>query len=168
MGYSVAVPCRSYEIRDRMMDLLRVEYKTWPELIENPEASDFLRGPLTDDLSYHHGRCFIGFDFNASGGQRHYLFALIRWLALTIGRKTPVAKCPYYVYDGHSVTPVCTDPSQDGCVDQWGVPIQTPTSRLIKGKWWVQFELDMLHQSNSLPFIRTEIMRLEFLWKNKR
>jgi hypothetical protein len=161
MGYSVAAPCRSYELRDAMLDMLSDNFQQWPQLNgEDPEGS--LYGPRADDLSYHHGRCFIGFDYNCGDGERYYAFALVRWVALKIGRVTPVARVPFYVYDGHEVTPIHHGGKQ--AVDQWGVPKETPEAFKIRGVWATKHILDTLGEPNALDVIRTEIQRLEGLW----
>jgi hypothetical protein len=169
MGYSVAVPIRSYELRDRMQELLDREYRTWPELHGGTKNDPvYVSPPMSKGLSYDHGRCGIGFDYNAHGGERHYVFALIRWMALRIGRRTPTAKQPYYIYDGHEVIPIQREEvpeSGNSTVDCWGVPIETPNERKIKGVWWVIYELTHIdNEPNALDVIRKEIQRLDHLW----
>jgi hypothetical protein len=169
MGYSVAVPIRSYDLRDRMVRLLNQEYKTWAELHGGTKDDPaYVSHPAKHDLSYDHLRCKIGMDYNAHGGERHYTFALIRWMALRIGRRTPIAKQPYYIYDGYEALPVQREEvlgSGNPTVDRWGVPIETPNAHKIKGVWETTYELIHIDEEpDALEVIRKEVQRLDDLW----
>jgi len=173
MGYSVAVECRSKKLRDEMISLLDKEWKDWGEL--NGYEGSGIRPPRTNDLSYHHGKLpYIGCDYNAQGGERMYLFAFIRWLAIKIGKTMPLPSddfiiVPFYIYDGDEKTPVALNCEIKGCasVDCWGVPIETKNSRKIKGVWEVVRNLEIYDEPNALDVIRAEIQRLDVLWNKQ-
>lgn len=87
MGYSLGVHARSQELRERMLDFMATEYRPhWRVrgVAERPCYSS----PPGENPSYCHGPHLVGLDFNASGFERGYAFALIRWMALRVGRKT--------------------------------------------------------------------------------
>jgi hypothetical protein len=170
MGYSIAAPIRNVALRDKMMALLKAEYRKWPKVIGPPWKDSHLRGPRKDDLSYHHGKKpYIGFDYNAGGAEREYAFCFIRWLAIRIGCKKK--GLPYYVYDGHEniallVDGTAQDEEGSSVVDRFGVPIETPDSRKIKGVWDKLFELRVYtDRDDVLDLIRAEIQRLDALWE---
>jgi len=112
MGYSVSVTIRSRQLQARMRAFLEDSYRPWPEILDEDERADF-RGP-SDTLEYAHAKCQLGFDYLAGGGaEREYIYALIRWMALRIGRRKRLFRMgslkravPYYVYDGVEATPV--------------------------------------------------------------
>jgi len=109
MGYTLTTPCKSHQALRRMMAFLEEHYRTWPQVLgESWEPS--VRGPLTEDLSYDHGKCRIGFDFNAFGGERSHLFGVCRFMALRVGRlgrwEDFSEGAPYIVYDGCERFPV--------------------------------------------------------------
>ena len=160
MGYSVATPCRSYELRDAMYEMLVENFTQWPKL-NGKDYEGGLYGPRIDDLSYHHGRCFIGFDYNCGDAERTYAFSIVRWIALKIGRRT-INGTPFYIYDGHEATPICHEGKR--AVDQWGVPQETPEALKIRGIWHVQYALDALDESDALNVMCHEIQYLEGLW----
>jgi hypothetical protein len=99
-----------------MRAFLEDSYRPWPDILDEDEEADF-RGP-SDKLEYAHAKCQLGFDYVAAGGaEREYVYALIRWMALHIGRRkrqfrmgTLKRPAPYYVYDGVEATPVLLGP----------------------------------------------------------
>ena len=169
MGYSIASPIRNAALRDKMMALLKKQYRKWPKVIGPPWKDNHLRGPLIDDLSYHHGKKpYIGYDYNAGGAEREYGFCVVRWLAIRIGCKK--AGLPYYVYDGCENIPLIVGGTKqvDGhsIVDRFGVPIETPDAHKIKGVWEKQFEMVLYtDREDTLDLIRSEIKRLDALWE---
>lgn len=116
MGFSLAVSVRSRRLKDEMQDFLVGAYKPWSELSGDGATSHF-QGPLIDDQLDVPGRCCIGFDYEAptTGAEREFHFALVRWIALQVGKRrtrfrtddlTFKAPVPYVVYDGHETEPV--------------------------------------------------------------
>ena len=170
MGYSIAAPVKSYAARDKMFALLSREYKAWPELYyHQPEDTpSYLRGPLGEDLSYYHGKCYIGFDLNAASGEREYAFSIIRWIALKIGKQSKKIGMPYYNYDGDEIIGVVTtgDCRVQGCdiTDAYGVLRQTSDARMTKGVWAVLADLALQEEPDALDVIRSEIQRLDKAW----
>ena len=167
MGYSIAAPIRSYKQRDKMIALLDKKYRKWPELVGQPKENSYLRGPRIDDLSYHHGKCYIGYDYNAGGAEREYGFCIVRYIAIKIGRKCD--GLPYYIYDGDETTPLLVNGKHQtngaNVVDQWGVPLQTKDSHKIKGIWERLYEMMVYEEPHALDIIRDEIKRLDALWE---
>ena len=168
MGYSVAAPVRSPKLRDKMMALLDREYRKWPVVAGRPDGNSYLRGPRADDLSYHEGRCYIGYDYNANGAEREYAFCVVRWIAITIGRKMP-GGLPYYVYDGDEVIPLLVngDKQRLNCetVDRFGVLLETPDCRKYEGALGRLKEIGIFDEdAQGFDLIRAEIQRLDALW----
>ena len=169
MGYSIAAPCQSKVLRDKMLGLLKREYREWPVLRGHPERGSALRGPLSRGLSYHRGKCFIGFDYGPPpDGEREYAFSIVRWVALRIGCKNPEG-LPYYVYDGHENIALLVDADhldpEGATVDRWGVPIETPDARRVGGVWDRIFMMVRIEDGDMFPVIRAEIQRLDALWE---
>jgi hypothetical protein len=112
MGYSIATPIRSDALHTKMLAFLDREWQPFPVLAGRPRNSPtYIRGPLSGDLSYDHGKRRIGFDYGAvSGYEREYAFATCRWMALRVGQRKRFEGLdrlvPYYIYDGHEATPV--------------------------------------------------------------
>jgi hypothetical protein len=112
MGYSVSVTIRSPALQARMREFLEASYRPWPDILDEDEETQF-QGP-TDELEYAHAKHQLGFNYSTGGGaEREYVFALIRWMALHIGRRRSHFRmgsldraAPYYVYDGAEVVPV--------------------------------------------------------------
>lgn len=112
MGYSIATPIRSDALHTKMLAFLDREWQPFPVLAGRPRNSPtYIRGPLSGDLSYDHGKRRIGFDYGpVSGYEREYAFATCRWMALRVGQRKRFdgldGLVPYYVYDGYENTPV--------------------------------------------------------------
>jgi hypothetical protein len=168
MGYSVAAPVRSQELFEKMYRFIAKNFRMWPEVMGEPGWFSYASRPLrTGQLSYDNGRRSIGFDYNAYGGEREYIFALVRWMAIKVGRRTPYAKIPFYVYDGHEVEPIyMTEPHDQraNTVDEWGVPVYDKENLTSGGKWRVLAMLETLDEGDALDVIRKEIQRLDALW----
>lgn len=143
MGYSIGVQCRDKDTRDKMLKFLRANLRPGYVLFEGQEFP-FLLGvesksydptqyPRTekDDpptpenpegisgLSYIHRQNVIGFDYGClNGATREYAFAILRWLAVAVGkRKVPrtgrkltdpdvTVPVPFIIYDDQEEWPV--------------------------------------------------------------
>lgn len=108
MSYSVAIRC-SRKKKEQMWKFLKDNYKEPSALFGETQAST-----LTDDLSYDDSEQAFGFDYQSWIGmtERHYVFCVVKWMALKIGRKkkfkriSTVESIPYIVHDGNEFIPV--------------------------------------------------------------
>lgn len=130
MGYSFSTPCKSLKARDKMFAFLEKHYHPWGDLAA-PFKEDLdksptnilplfswdtrTRGPLTEGLSYDHGKCKIGFDYGAGlcEGERYWMYNLCYWMAQRVGRRKVLGRkapgcgaVPYVLYDGFDAWPV--------------------------------------------------------------
>lgn len=185
MGYSVAVPVRSEKLRHKMQTFMDENFRDttilFPKVYKYSDASN-----PTNNLAYDHGKCRIGFNFNTSGSERQYIFALTRWMALQIGRKRTLqifrgtdtrASVPYYVYDGDEACPIrLSDEWKDKAPSREDIgggewEMHDEFGWLVKGNHHVSFikkMYDALVQRTMLAELQTlhdEIKRLDGLWK---
>ncbi len=169
MGYTVTAPVRSKQAWSKMLAFLERNYRTWPALNGRPKGASYIRGPIGDDFSYDHGKQRIGFDYNCFGGEREYMLALVRWIALRVGRKR--GGRPYYLYDGglEGVIGIVLKkpiPKEATLTDRWGVPIDPgPKYYDLSPRWHVAWTLEICEEPNALSVIRAEIQRLDALWE---
>lgn len=183
MGYTVTAPCIDDVAKNQMMAVLNAHYRKWPLVQGRPIENSFARGPLDNDLSYDYKPCRIGFDFNCFEGERNYIFTLLKWVALKVGKpfQYPLGKFtdvvgiyPAIVYDGddgenpedgegEGPWPVILDEGQsfersDWClVDRWGC-----RTRRSKKATYVEEQY-----MENLKLIRPEIIRLDKIWDAK-
>lgn len=125
MGLSVSVSIKSHRLKDKMYDFLREMYRSWPEVIDEDREGLF-RGPDTE-LLYAHGQCIVGFDYSeAPQEEREYNFAIMRWVALQVGRRrrrfrgegvTLERPVPYLVVGGYEAWPILLDMEWAACTD---------------------------------------------------
>jgi hypothetical protein len=113
------------KLKAAMLDLLREAYTPWTGIVDDHHTS--FTGPKADgELICGKG---LGFDYStAVGPEREYVFSVVRWAALKIGRRrrrfdglrldSPV---PYYLPDGVTPRPVLL-------LDEW--PTMTPETPL--------------------------------------
>jgi len=167
MGYSVATPIKGKSELYRMKAFMKTHFRTWPELHNLPKDAPSYISLVTDDLSYDHGKCRLGFDYNAAGSERDYAFAVCRWMALQVGRKRQFKELeksfPHIVYDGEEAWPVIVRGSMKvpqewkwALVDKWG----------IRGLNKIELKYPNLHTDLETAFdlIRTELKRLTKKW----
>lgn len=109
MGYSVTAHAKDNPSLYKMWEFMQ-KYYTKPTTLFGGEncysrlAVNFGKGAQTEGLSYDRSRSAIGFDYNAVGLERDYIFSVVKWMALKIGKTKlirNVGEVPYYVYDGH-------------------------------------------------------------------
>ena len=126
------------------------------------------------------------------GAERQYIFALVRWMSLKVGRERQLeifhgsgirARVPYYVYDGYEACPIVL-------IDQWKdkAPPRDPKD-YHNPEWemhdefgWLvsgNFEVHTITQSGIYPeehqrellaeleTMHDEIKRLDKLWKEQ-
>jgi hypothetical protein len=123
MGYSLHTPCRTKKDRDQMARFLKKHYRPFSEVVAGAgcldeygddaglndrswKHSDWLRGPLPEDLSYipDETKWYIGFDFGNSGGaEGSWMKDFLRWVAVKIGKRHEFSMIegavPYIIYD---------------------------------------------------------------------
>lgn len=119
MGYSIAIRCKNKALQEQMISFMDENYRNWPEIsgMDIHAYSNF-----TDELSYDSNKRAIGFDYNACEPERDYIFAVVRWLALKIGKKIKwkeLGRIPFYVYDGCEPVPILTESDWKGVPDQY-------------------------------------------------
>jgi hypothetical protein len=106
MGYTVAVHAKNKNLLCDMWVFMQ-EYYTKPSALFG-RKNDYSRLSVNINkepgLSYDHSKLAIGFDYNAVGPERDYIFSIIRWMTIKIGktkRLKAIGDVPYYVYDGY-------------------------------------------------------------------
>jgi len=116
-------PCRTKKDRDKMLRFLKKHYRPFSEVVGGAgcldpygdeaslknrsfKHSDWLRGPLGEDLSYipDETEWYIGFDFGGSGdAQGSWMKDFLRWVATKVGKRHEFSMIegavPYIVYD---------------------------------------------------------------------
>lgn len=181
MGYTIATPVKSEMAKCKMMAFLKKNFRHFPELEGRKKtAAVYYYGPIPNGkkcgLSYDSGKCRIGFDYNASGYERDYIFTICRWIALKVGRLYTFptknradlqGDFPVIVYDGDEAT----DPEKgagpwpillDNLSDEQGVD-QTGCKLIINPKE-DRFYQD-LYGYDGWELIRKEMKRLNSLWE---
>jgi len=103
---------------------------------------NYYRGPLpSKELSYCNRRGHIGFDYNSSDEEREWVYTLIRWMAVKVGRRTR-AGFPRYLYDGHEWIEMKSDE--------------------VKPEF-----ISILYSKRLLKKLAAEIKKLDKLWENR-
>jgi hypothetical protein len=116
MGYSAYVICRSVKARDRMHVFLGNQVTPWCELAKiskklpqyRPEY-DYTRFPVVGDgIAYGGRKLSLGYNFTTQGDSSGYLWCLLRFAALRVGRDRVIdgVKTRFTVYDGCEFLPV--------------------------------------------------------------
>lgn len=108
------------------------EFTPWGEIVDDHHTS-FGPPKIDDELARSQGCCTLGFDYStATGPEREYVFSIVRWVALKIGRRRrqfkglilddPVA---YWCPEGTTPQPVLV-------LDEWsGVSPDVPVYSLL-------------------------------------
>lgn len=117
MGCSVAAPLKSFKAQQGMLSFLREHLR--PVYWNNPKDTLDWSKAMTDDLSYDQSKLKIGFDYsNSQNFYGRYRLAVIRWMALRVGRKVRLEgyseAVPYYRFDGYAPVPVLLRSVWDG------------------------------------------------------
>lgn len=184
MGYTVTAPVRDEVARREMSAFLKVHYRKWPAVC-GKKCGSYLRGPISRDFSYDRGKCRIGFDYNASGFERQYAYAVCRWIALKVGK---VGTYPDKFFPGlNGRFPIIAIDGSDDLDDEqgpWPVVLDgTPgipsrlnwlkTSNLGMPTWRSKFRILEERLYNSLlgcggrKLIKSEMERLDALWRSR-
>lgn len=117
MGYSIGFMPRSEALGQRMLAVMRENYRPWPT-VAGSKSGQYAGNP-TDDMSYDRRKNSIGLDYGVvSGWEREYAYSVVKWMAIRAGRRrssfakdavtpnrfpTPV---PYMTYDGCQNWPI--------------------------------------------------------------
>jgi hypothetical protein len=113
MGYSVTVRAKSKKLLVNMWEFMLEHYVSPSELFS--QTGNYSRLAINinkdsdDSLSYDSSKSAIGFDYNACEPERDYIFSVVKWMALKIGKTFKikgVGEVPYYVYDGEEKMPI--------------------------------------------------------------
>ena len=179
MGYSIATPIRTTKTRDKMWAFLQEHYRPASEVFGR--GGDYAVLCRDGDICYDKGKCRIGYDFNTGGPERHYIFAVVRWLALKVGKtrktfaddlKLDVA-VPYYVYDGYEYFPVIPKATKGipkmvgwAIVDKlgWKKPEEWTEQQLVKFSPEIREEYTN-ERDEYESLIVNELKRLDKLWR---
>lgn len=87
MGYSVTTLARSVKLKEAMVGLLREAFTPWPEIVDG-YTSSFSYPCCDDGLINTKGATALGFNYStAVGPEREYVFSVVRWAALRVGRR---------------------------------------------------------------------------------
>lgn len=98
MGYSVAVTAKSQKAKATMMAFMAEHYRPFHVVSGIGDRSD--ASAPTDDLSYCHGKLKLGIDYGCvSGPERKYVYGIIYFMALRIGRRVNFHGQRYPAYD---------------------------------------------------------------------
>lgn len=160
MGYSIATPVRSEELKKEMLSFLEDNYVGFEDLVEN-SYTYCGASPPTDELAYDEGKCRIGFNFNCDLEEWHYISSVQRWISQKVGRrKSRFSKenkkylyekpIPYYVYDGRDAIPI----------DELYRPYKSPFGGVLAlstKKYYAKYN----------KIIEDEIKRLDNLWESR-
>lgn len=92
------------------------QYRPWSALVGGCDTVDNFQGPFIDNQLGSPGKCSIGFDYEPiMGPEREYHFAIVRWIAIQIGKRRSAFRSeglrlsfpvPYVVLDGSEVLPI--------------------------------------------------------------
>jgi hypothetical protein len=114
MGHTVSVSVRSQRLKLAMHELLLDNFAPWMEVVDVAEST--FSGPLIDDDLFYSGPSRLGFNYTmAVGPEREYIFSIVRWVALKVGRRRRQFRpeglrlprpVPYWLPDGFEPWPV--------------------------------------------------------------
>jgi hypothetical protein len=169
MGYSIAIRCRSEQLRKRMLRFMKENFVPADKLFS---SVDMAAAPgVTTDMSYDEGKTGLGFDYSAwvQGEERAYICTVLRWMALKIGRRRTWRKrwpeygpLPHYVYDGYDAVPIFLEsPPKDYVkTDQYGCQRLSKFTRMLLRGYGRQSDPRKVS-----GIIRAEMRRLDKLWE---
>ena len=82
MGYTISLKIEDSKLRAEVFSFMRNNYVPFGKLLGYKD--EYVRGPLTTDLSYDHDPSIIGFDY-VSGPDGWYVTFLLRVIAIKLG-----------------------------------------------------------------------------------
>jgi hypothetical protein len=176
MGYSVAAVIKSKKARDAMLSFLQAHYRSWGEVLQaagvgadseaypHPDYDPTVCVLRDGELSYDHGKIRIGFDYSNQTLVGPYMYAIVRWICLKIGRKRAfeglAEKTPYYMYDGYAGTPVL----EGACSDRW-MPYACDTLGIPFIRIGFEYYFSAALKARLEAILREELQRLDRLWE---
>lgn len=151
MGYSLAIPVKSDELRQKFLSFMQKNFRHWYVVCgKDPSEWHGSASDPTDRVSYGDAKTSIGFDYQSGmyGFERDYIYSVTRWMAVKVGDRTVrmdvgeddyqvvvfQEPTPYYIYDcDTNPTPVLVvteeqeaalpDDQRQWAVDRWGVRV---------------------------------------------
>lgn len=169
MGYSIFIKAKDENSKNAMYDFLNKNMRSYNKEVLNIDSSYFAIRK-DENLSYG-GKLkgyLIGFDYNASGFERHYAFTLLKWMSETIAKEPRI-----YYYDGERSR--FPKNEQRAIIKEAKMLMKAnnnkePLGRYIESVEFgyygpLGFDKDM--KAKSLNFINGEIERLDKLWTKK-
>lgn len=101
MGYSLSVPCRSPQARDQLVDFLREHHRPFHRVLREHGVEKVGRIPVAGEedydptvevrvgnqLAYGRGPSKVGFNFGGAGMYGTWMYAVLGWAALRVGRR---------------------------------------------------------------------------------
>lgn len=143
MGYSVSVTARSSRLRDEMYAFLLERYRSWSQVLNERSLDDAFQGPLVGGTM----KGGVGFEFDpvVSAPEREYHYALVRWMAIQIGKRRSKFRSeglgfaravPFFLYGGEALPillqaewPETTEVLQAFVFDGLGMRVDNATER---------------------------------------
>jgi hypothetical protein len=191
VGYSASVACQSIKARDKLATFLKEHMVPWSSLVQNTKsleidpAYDYTRYvQVADELSYCHGNSRVGFNFSTQYEPGWYMWAILRWSALRVGRfawmeisKGEHGMTRYTTYDGYDHDPVLPKsffkhPKYDrwtvdkhGCRPiprPWAAPTKTLSGKAMRGLWYL---LEEKRTKQKEKIIEEAMIDLSKKWK---
>ena len=133
------------------------------------------------DLSYDHGKKSLGFDYGACcDPERHYIYAILRWMALKIGKLKVfkgIGSIPYFVYDGFEASPIITGIPRNKIPEKYRWALYDKYGYIGLGQAWGVPDPKQFYFAAALlmggernlkkydKLMRDELKRLDKLWE---
>jgi hypothetical protein len=162
-----------------MLDFMEKNYTTPGKLFYGDDEQT--NSNFTDDMSYDHVKTGLGFDYGPIDDmERQYIYCVLRWVALKIGRKKHFKKygtMPHYIYDGCEAMLISVGRNLDGwtAVDSLGCNgIEDKYLHHTKRNGWKRTKKEIIGNIEAIcdkkvseinSLIRNEIKRLDKLWE---
>ena len=151
MGYTVTIHPTSPKLGREMLAFMTQHLRTLTE-ITGEDTEEYFYGPVAvEDLSYCSRRGHIGFDYKSGDPDRSWVYMLIHWMAIKIGRRSESGNAQYF-YDGCEWMDI--DPKK---YDRLGRPRASLVRRMM-GHVLHKYSANLLH---------AEIARLDKLWNRQ-
>lgn len=171
MGYSIHVACKSIKAQQKMRTFLDQHltpfYKLFPNEKYNPDYDYTQYVCCGPELSYGAKSLSLGWNYSMAGDSNHYLWCLLKFVALRVGRTRTLngATLPYIDYDGSEKFTVAdcdlsgwqVNPEIESCEDYCNDSTFPFVTRLFFAN-----KIKKLKQQD--PVIKVEMERLADLW----
>lgn len=192
MGYSVTTRARSKKLLLNMWNFMQEHYTLPSDLFNQYGNYSRLAVNIFEDeygLSYDSSKLAIGFDYNACEPERDYIYLVVKWMALKIGKTYKlrnVGEVPYYVYDGCEKTPILVESSWKDKISEeykWALVNDVGFKSLSKSyvgvpayedapdqEKWIEKRLSVYSEIANMPWrevdkkIHDELKKLESLY----